>query len=202
MRTGASAEISAKRMRILIGESEPDSRALLQLTLGGWGYEVELAQDGEEALAILTRDDGPRFALLDWADLSLLLLDVDHFKGVDSRHGHQAGDQALREIAIRLTGALRPYDVLGRYGGEQLLAVLPGCGLGSALAVADRMRRVVAGGRVSTGAGPLVVTISIGAAARLGKADAASLIALADVALHRAKANGRNRVEAAALQAT
>jgi two-component system, cell cycle response regulator len=129
--------------------------------------------------------------------LSVLLLDLDHFKRVNDGHGNQVGDDVISEMAARLASDLRPYDALGRYGGEKFIAVLPGCSVAAAHIVADRMRRV-ASMPIATDAGSLAVTISIGSASyAAGRSDAAELIALADAALYRAKSAGRNRVEAA-----
>jgi two-component system cell cycle response regulator len=298
---------------VLIADDEAVSRRLLHASLVRWGYEVEVAMDGEEALEALLRDTAPRLAVLDWmmprldgievcrrararpgapysylllltsrearsdlvagldagaddyirkpfdaeelkarlrageriltlqaelvaaqealrvqatrdgltglynrttllhrldeemerarrqgVEVSVLLLDVDHFKRVNDQHGHQAGDDVLREMAARLVGALRTYDALGRYGGEELIAVLPGCGQAAALAVAERMRSVVSALPIETRAGAIAVTVSIGSASSPGgPTDAAALIARADAALYRAKNGGRNRVEAA-----
>lgn len=297
---------------ILIADDEPLSRRLLQASLVRWGYEVEVAKDGEEALDVLLRDIAPRLAVLDWvmprldglevcrrararpgapysylvlltskeamsdvvaglaagaddylrkpfdaeelrarlrtgerilnlqaellaaqdalrvqatrdgltglynrrallerleeemararregAELSVLLLDVDHFKRVNDQYGHQAGDEVLRELAARLGSVLRTYDAFGRYGGEELIAILPGCGNAASLLVADRMRNAAASSPIETRTGAVAVTVSIGAAScRSGQTDAAALIARADGALYRAKNGGRNRVEA------
>jgi len=298
---------------VLIADDEPISRRLLEASLVRWGYQVEVARDGHEALESLLRDTAPRLAVLDWmmprvdgpevcrrararpgapysylllltskearsdlvagleagaddyirkpfdaeelrarlrageriltlqsklmaaqealrvqatrdgltglynrtavlqrldeelaratrqrGELSVLLLDVDHFKRVNDRHGHQSGDEVLRELAARLSGVLRTYDALGRYGGEELIAVLPGCGTAASLAVAERMRSAAATVPVGTQAGPVSVTVSIGSAScAAGETDAVALIGRADAALYRAKNGGRNRVEPA-----
>ena len=123
---------------------------------------------------------------------------MDHFKRVNDRYGHQAGDGVLRELATRLSAVLRTYDALGRYGGEELIAVLPGCGTVGSLAVAERMRCAVASAPIETGTGAVTVTVSIGSASGgAEETDAVALIARADAALYRAKDGGRNRVEAA-----
>lgn len=131
--------------------------------------------------------------------VSIIFCDLDHFKSINETLGHQAGDDVLREVAHRLQAVLRPYDGLGRYGGDELLAVLPNCALAGALEVAERMRALVVGTPVLTRAGQVDVTISIGVAsvgrdnpARLGE-----LLQGADDAMHRAKQNGRNCVTVA-----
>ena len=131
--------------------------------------------------------------------LAIAMIDIDRFKKVNDVHGHQAGDVVLREMAGRLTKLLRPYDALGRYGGEEFLAILPGCGSQDAVALAERLRQAVASEEVSAGENTVPVTISLGVSCLAGAdgADAAQLVRLADDALYRAKAAGRNRVELA-----
>jgi two-component system, cell cycle response regulator len=296
---------------ILIAEDERVSRRILEASLTRWGYAVEVAQDGEQALEALLREGAPRLAIVDWempklngpevcrrararadgvycylllltskgskdliegleagADdyiskpfnpgelqarlrtgerilalqaqlldaqealreqathdsltglynrraiierldyelarargqpgiLSLLLLDADHFKRVNDGHGHQVGDDVLREMATRLRGVLRASDALGRYGGEELIAVLPASDVSVAMRVAETMRSAVAANPFATRNGPLAVTVSIGSATWNGRDDADALIKRADEALYRAKSAGRNRVEAA-----
>ncbi len=131
--------------------------------------------------------------------LSVVLLDLDHFKPVNDTHGHNAGDLVLREVAARLRHSLRGADAVGRWGGEEFLAVLPGCDLAYTTQVAERLRADMAAATVALRGGRTVtVTCSIGCA---GTADGAvsveELIATADAALYRAKENGRNRVEQA-----
>jgi diguanylate cyclase (GGDEF)-like protein len=132
--------------------------------------------------------------------VGVLLADVDHFKGVNDTLGHQAGDEVLRQVAARLASALRPYDAVGRYGGEEFLIVLPGCD-GPALAdLAERVRQRVAAAPVTWEGEAVAVTLSVGAAARAAAddADPAALLRAADEALYRAKRAGRNRVSLAA----
>ncbi len=127
------------------------------------------------------------------ADLSLLLVDVDHFKKVNDTHGHPVGDEVLRHVGRVLATAGRDFDLPGRYGGEEFVVILPGCGPDEAVAVGDRLRAAIA----ATGA-PVPVTASIGAAAlHRNAADAESLIKAADAALYEAKQTGRNRTVAA-----
>jgi diguanylate cyclase (GGDEF)-like protein len=128
--------------------------------------------------------------------LCILLVDVDHFKHLNDERGHLAGDEVLREIASRLARILGPQAALGRYGGDELIAVFPGCDLAASLALAERMRQA-ASTPIPTEAGPLEMTVSIGCGASEPGQTASVLIANADVALYRAKAAGRNRVEAA-----
>jgi len=125
----------------------------------------------------------------------VIFADIDHFKMINDRHGHHSGDVVLREVTQRMMGCSRPYDTLGRYGGEEFLIVLPGSdGLG-ALTVAERIRESFAKRPVHTSAGPVPLTLSLGVAAEGGEAvtDAAALLQAADSALKRAQQNGRNR---------
>ncbi len=132
--------------------------------------------------------------------LSVILLDVDHFKDFNDVHGHLAGDACLREIATALAGCTqRSSDLLARFGGEEFAAVLPRTDLASALLLAESMRAAIE--RLALPAGPPqnanVMTISAGAACitPATATDATDLVKRADVALYEAKRKGRNRVE-------
>lgn len=127
--------------------------------------------------------------------VAVVLADLDHFKSVNDVHGHAAGDAVLQEAARRLGGSLRPYDHLGRYGGEEFLLALSGCGAAEGERVANRVRQCLSDGTIAIPGGALHVTASFGVAAAGGDADPAELIAAADRALYRAKNAGRNRVE-------
>lgn len=132
--------------------------------------------------------------------LSLIMLDIDHFKGFNDHYGHGAGDRCLQKVAETLARTLnRPGDTLCRYGGEEFVALLPGTPTSGALEVAERLRSAVeerALAHEHSSAGP-VVTVSLGAAtfdpAGEPGADMESLLARADAALYRAKNAGRNR---------
>ena len=298
-------------MLVLIADDDPVSRRALEATLTGWGYEVEVVNDGQQALDALLREGAPpRLAVLDWmmpgldgpevcrivrarsqgpyawlllltarkkgsdliagleagadeyikkpfdpgelkarlrvgerilalqaqlleaqkalhvlatrdeltglynrravterldqelaraaregGSLCVLLMDVDHFKHLNDDRGHLAGDEVLREIAVRLERVAGPDAALGRYGGDELIAVLPGLDTASALALAEKMREAAAA-PIPTRAGPLSMTVSIGCGCYAPGQAAGVLIANADVALYRAKAAGRNRTEA------
>jgi diguanylate cyclase (GGDEF)-like protein len=128
------------------------------------------------------------------------LADLDHLKVVNDTYGHLAGDAVLAEAAARIRGALRNYDDVGRFGGEEFLFILPSCEPAEAAMVAERVRARVATGRVVTGVGVMDITCSIGVALVRGDTDATAVLAAADEALYRAKAAGRNRVEIAPCQ--
>lgn len=129
--------------------------------------------------------------------LSIVMLDIDHFKNLNDSYGHLAGDAVLREFTRRITNSLRPYDAVGRYGGEEFLVVLPGCELESAARHAERLRTLMVEAPFDTSEGRHAVTCSLGAASTsvAGLQDMDSLIRAADAALYRAKRNGRDRVE-------
>jgi two-component system cell cycle response regulator len=131
--------------------------------------------------------------------MSIIFADLDFFKRTNDQYGHLAGDAVLREVSRRVGAVLRPYDSLGRYGGEELLIALPSCDLAGAAEVAERVRSVVAAQPVATGSGPIPSSLSIGVAvAEKGRIISCNdLIHLADDALYRAKLNGRNRIELA-----
>ena len=129
--------------------------------------------------------------------LAVLMSDIDRFKSVNDTCGHQAGDEILREAAQRMKSAMRPYDAVGRYGGEEFLIVLPGCDGAGAVAQAERIRETIAKEPFCARDICMPVTASFGVAWRdkVNPADADSLIREADLALYAAKAHGRNRVE-------
>ncbi|HLA41103.1 MAG TPA: diguanylate cyclase, partial [Candidatus Glassbacteria bacterium] len=131
--------------------------------------------------------------------VGILLLDLDHFKNVNDRYGHLAGDSVLREVVRRLKASLRPYDSIGRYGGEEFLIVLPSCRQENAVNQAERLRSVISNTLLEIPEGRLVVTVSLGVSvySENGSAEMDSLLKAADVALYRAKEGGRDRVEAA-----
>jgi diguanylate cyclase (GGDEF)-like protein len=130
--------------------------------------------------------------------LSLLLLDIDHFKKVNDAHGHPAGDAVLRSVAQLAQRQARETDLVARYGGEEMALVLPETDLAGAQAIAERIRRTVSGARHQTEQGALQVTLSIGVATWTAGGQAPEeLLEAADKALYRAKQGGRNRVEAA-----
>lgn len=130
--------------------------------------------------------------------LSVMMLDLDHFKRVNDSCGHAGGDAVLREAARSMKNALRSYDAVGRYGGEEFLMIAPGYAEVESLSLAERIRAAVASQCVETPLCTLSITCSVGVAVSDGKnEDAESLILRADHALYRAKAKGRNCTELA-----
>jgi len=131
--------------------------------------------------------------------LTALVLDIDYFKAINDSHGHDAGDDVLREFAVRVRKSIRGIDLACRYGGEEFVIIMPETDMAVAAIVAERLRRRIASQPfpISQGAGSLEVTISIGLATLDATDDSAgSILKRADQALYRAKRDGRNRVVA------
>lgn len=141
----------------------------------------------EKALARHQRERG---------GLAVIFADLDHFKRINDVHGHLAGDAVLREVTRRIGLALRPYDSLGRYGGEELMVVLPVCDTDGAFEVAERIRKAVCDEPVATDFGAIPAAVSIGVAV-LDQDNSCTLsefVHMADRRLYIAKNQGRNRV--------
>ena len=131
--------------------------------------------------------------------LSVIMVDVDHFKLFNDRYGHQAGDDCLRQIALTLKAGLRrPADLVARYGGEEFACILPDTGFEDAMAMGQEMERMVRTHKIPHAFSPFdgVVTASLGLATRNVRADgdALALVGLADAQLYQAKQTGRGRV--------
>ncbi len=130
------------------------------------------------------------------AQLGCAMIDIDHFKQINDRHGHDVGDNTLREVSRRLQANVRELDVVARYGGEEFLVILPHTAGSGAALTAERMRTAIAGANVEVLGHSLTVTVSIGVAVypspSIQSKDA--LVKAADAELYRAKAQGRNVV--------
>jgi diguanylate cyclase (GGDEF)-like protein len=132
------------------------------------------------------------------------MIDVDHFKAINDRHGHPAGDAVLRHIGPLLMTAARAQDLAARYGGEELCLVLPGTTRATAALIGESVRRAIAARAVVVGATPLSVTASVGVAAvEPGDPlkEPAHLLKAADLAVYAAKKGGRNCVRVFSLPA-
>lgn len=182
---------------------------LIHLVIGGMARELEDAEGRLRALAVTDVLTGlwNRRHMVErleqeflrarrvGSSLATLMIDVDHFKGVNDRYGHAVGDQVLKEIARRLQEGARGYDLVGRLGGEEFVVVLPEAGIAGAAQVAERVRQAVAGLPLECGSLSLHVTVSVGVAALRDSDDRVeAVLGRADAALYRAKAAGRNRV--------
>ena len=131
--------------------------------------------------------------------LAVLMLDIDYFKAVNDSHGHDAGDEALRQVADTLRAISRMSDVLCRYGGEEFLVIAPDTSHDGAIQLAERMRLAVAQRNLMLTTQTVKLTVSLGVAVKGdGIASAERLLKAADEALYRAKQYGRNRVESTA----
>ena len=129
--------------------------------------------------------------------VSALLVDIDHFKRINDTFGHDAGDEVLREFAVRLATNVRAIDLACRYGGEEFVVIMPDTQLKDALRIAERLRLHVSGTpfRIPGLSDPLSVTISVGVACTIGESDTPdTLLKRADEAVYEAKAHGRNQV--------
>ncbi|MBI3545796.1 MAG: GGDEF domain-containing protein [Gammaproteobacteria bacterium] len=146
----------------------------------------ELMSKAEVELAGATRLQTP---------LSVLALDLDHFKSVNDRYGHQAGDEVLKAFVKEVTAILRPSDIVGRVGGEEFLVLLPDTHRAAAEIAAERIRRGIEALVISASGNSLPITVSIGVAQFGVDGDTAdACFAVADARLYRAKQDGRNRV--------
>jgi diguanylate cyclase (GGDEF)-like protein len=166
---------------------EAERLSLTDAVTGSWNYryfERRLEQELERS-----RRFGRLFALL--------LLDIDHFKMVNDRHGHQVGDEVLVELTRRITAIVRDIDTFARYGGEEFVLILPETNLVGGIAVAEKLRGAVAAAPFATrpdGAG-VRLSVSLGIACYPEHATStAELLRAADTAMYEAKRRGRNRV--------
>ncbi len=129
--------------------------------------------------------------------VGVIIGDLDHFKRINDSFGHLAGDAVLRQVAERMVSTVRPYDAVGRYGGEEFLLVSPGCGNHGAEDVAERLRQSLSDRPLVTSEGVISVTMSFGVTSVQGtpKMDTDAVVRGVDQALYRAKYLGRNRVQ-------
>ena len=127
--------------------------------------------------------------------VGVVMIDVDHFKAINDSRGHAAGDLVLRIIASGVAAMVRPYDSVGRYGGEEFLIIAPGCGLGETWELAERVRTHVASCSIMAGGSHVKVSLSLGVATGSSAADMEKVLHTSDGAMYAAKRAGRNRVE-------
>lgn len=124
----------------------------------------------------------------------VLFADIDHFKAINDTYGHMVGDQILNMTGQTMISALRPFDIAGRWGGEEFLAVVVNVDLETLYTVAERMRALVAQSRLQHNGENLTVTVSVGATLVLPGDDSESLLKRVDEGMYRSKSNGRNQV--------
>jgi two-component system, cell cycle response regulator len=135
--------------------------------------------------------------------LGVLMLDIDHFKNINDTYGHITGDSVLKQVTQRISGSVRGYDLVGRYGGEEFVVVMPECTREQIDQNAERVRAAVDNGPIVVDESQIPVTVSIGAAVSPNASTTDSqILAAADRALYRAKEIGRNRMVMADLIAT
>jgi len=128
--------------------------------------------------------------------VTVMIFDIDHFKGINDRFGHPAGDEMLKLFSTVVVSNLRISDLSGRIGGEEFAALLA-CPLEEGVIVAERVREAFEASNIVCEEGPVVTTVSIGVAGGAAGTELEVLLAAADTALYQAKRSGRNRVEAA-----
>ena len=188
-RLNTGRRILGLQEQLIAAREEMRRQAMRDSLTGAWNHGAILAILGRE-LARSARDG---------SCLSVALADLDHFKRINDTYGHVAGDEALCETHRRMTTAVRPYDMIGRYGGEEFLFVLPGCDRMGALHFCERLRDHVASSPVAHKGMGIAVTISVGAVVHDHSfhAEPQALLHAADLALYRAKHAGRNRIEVA-----
>jgi len=180
----------ARLHRALIDSSVELERVAHSDALTGLANRRALAQELDNRLAQAHASGIP---------LSVLILDIDLFKLINDRHGHLAGDAVLREVAIRLRTAMRGDSAVGRWGGEEFIAILSDCNAEDARAAAERLRQAIGATPIAIDDQQAAITASIGIATT-GTPPPKTidpLLAAADDALYRAKRGGRNRVESA-----
>ena len=178
----ASVSVRVERARLLTAQINRDS-------LTGLLKHASIKEEAELALIRARRSKTP---------VSLVMLDIDHFKNVNDSYGHAMGDVVISSIAMLLRQQLRQSDIIGRYGGEEFVAVLPDCDIDSAVKIIDKLRLRFSAIRFNHEGKNFCCTFSAGIACSTSfpKKNAAALLALADEALYVAKRGGRNQVSA------
>jgi len=202
------------RIALASTDPGPDAEALAMLVARELGGAIRLAIVVEESQRLATTDSLTgllnRRAFLEAANTELirsdrtststsaLLIDVDHFKQINDRLGHAAGDVVLAAMGELLRKQARPYDIVARWGGEEFVVVLPNTTAADAQRVGERLRRAIEAARIVAPTGePIAITASVGVATRLLDESIDALLDRADRAMYIAKASGRNRVEVA-----
>lgn len=196
--------------RVVVSHEDITARKQAELALARTERELQEALQREQAAARSDELTGlcnrrhflslaePLFQAADryQQPLSLVMMDVDHFKRVNDRHGHPTGDRALQAIAQCAATRLRSADLLARYGGEEFILLLPGTDAAQAMTVAEAIRTAVAERALAGDRGRVALSVSAGIAERQARGDTLmAMIRRADEALYAAKAAGRNRCQ-------
>jgi diguanylate cyclase (GGDEF)-like protein len=175
--------------RLIEARDRLQSQATIDPVTGMWNRSMILEFLRKELSRAHRRSDS----------VGLAVLDLDHFKAINDEYGHQVGDAVMRETGERLRDAVRSYDAIGRYGGDEFLSVHPGCSWEDTARLGERLRAALAASPMIVGTDILQVTASVGVASSdmLVAPEPARLVFLADAALYTAKRSGRDRVEIA-----
>ena len=181
----SSGRLLVTQQRMLRVKEELRREAAHDSLTGLWNHKSILEILDRELLRA-ERDGQP---------VGLIMADVDHFKAINDSRGHATGDVVLRIIASSISAMVRPYDSVGRYGGEEFLIVAPGCGLTGTWELAERVRSHVAACTIVIGGSRVQASMSLGIATGVSAADSEKLLRAADEALYLAKSAGRDRVE-------
>jgi diguanylate cyclase (GGDEF)-like protein len=181
----SSTRLLVTQQRLVLAKDALRREASRDGLTGLWNHKAILTILDRELLRA-ERDNEP---------VGLIMADVDHFKNINDSRGHAAGDSVLRIIASSMAAVVRPYDSVGRYGGEEFVIVAPGCGLAETCELAERVRAHVAACNIVVGGSSVQVTLSLGVSTGQAASDAEKLLRAADSALYQAKNAGRNRVE-------
>ena len=190
-RLRAGKRILDLQSELLAAQAQLEILATHDFLTGLWNRSAVLERLAQE-LARSQRERNP---------VGVILTDIDHFKRVNDTYGHARGDQVLQEVAKRMAETIRPYDSVGRYGGEEFLIVVADCDIQQTFDLAERIRHAISAAPMAMSGGAIQIANSFGvSASHPGEdVDLKDLIEAADRALYRAKQNGRNRVEWRAL---
>lgn len=181
----SSARLLITQHRLIRTQSALRREASHDSLTGLWNHKAIL-EILERELLRAERDHQP---------VGIIMTDVDHFKAINDNRGHAAGDVVLRIIASGIAAMVRPYDSVGRYGGEEFLIIAPGCGLGETWELAERVRAHVASCSIVAGGSHVKVSLSLGVATGTAASDMEKVLHASDTAMYAAKRAGRNRVE-------
>jgi len=190
------------RVRILAGERilnlQIESLTIMEALRKQASHDYLTGLPNRATIMDMLRRDfarGPRHGQA----VSVVMADVDHFKDINDTFGHQAGDAVLTGVAKRMAVEMRSYEIIGRYGGEEFMAVLSDCDTQGAYAMAERLRRAVEARpfELSTTSVPVTLSFGVASTAEIRSATQETLLQLADAAMYRAKRAGRNRTECA-----